>query len=292
MKQTYLILIMTLVWSCTSQSQSLNTEIAEQGKKPHLLGKIDKTGLTSSNYKHWFLSQFNDYQLNEEVIDKIQSKLRKYDILVFMGTWCGDSRREVPRFYKVLEAAKFPMDQLTMIAVSRKPTMYKQSPGHEERGLNIHRVPTFIFYKKGKEIHRIVESPVKSLEEDILNILEGDYQSNYEIVNQVSRIVNDKDFYDKALKSISSYKQLAKNMYELNTYARLLSTQNKTEQAIQVFKLNTILFPDQPRTYMSLANTLGANGHKERAVKVLTQALDVHPNHKGIQENLTMIKSN
>ncbi len=292
MKHSYLILIMVLVWSCTSQSQSLNNEIIEQGKKPHLLGKIDKTGLTSDNYKHWFLAQFNDYQPNEEAIDNIQRKLKQYNIIAFMGTWCGDSRREVPRFYKILDAANFPMNQLTMIAVSSQPDMYKQSPDHEERGLNIHRVPTFIFYKKGKEINRIVESPIKSLEEDIVSIINGDYQSNYQLVTEVSRIIDDKDFYDKALEALPNFKKLAKNMYELNTYARLLATQRKTEEAIQVFKLNTVLFPDQPRAYMSLANTLGANGYKERAVKVLTDALNLHPNHKGIQQNLTMIKSN
>ncbi len=292
MKHSYLILIMTLIWSCTSQSQSLNTEIVEQGKKPYLLGEIDKSGLNSSNYEHWFLSQFNDYHPDKVAIDKIRDELKKYEIIAFMGTWCGDSRREVPRFYKLLETANFPMDQLTMIAVSSKPNMYKQSPNHEERGLNIHRVPTFIFYKKGKEIGRIVESPIKSLEEDIVSIINGNYQSNYQIVTEVNSIINDKDFYNKAQQLIPKYKALAKNMYELNTYARLLTTQQKTEQAILVFKLNTMLFPDQPRTYMSLANTLGANGYKERAVKVLTEALNVHPSHKGIEQNLSMIKSN
>lgn len=40
----------------------------------------------------------------------------------------------------------------------------------EEWGLQILRVPTFIFYKNGKEQHRIIESPNRSLELDMLQI--------------------------------------------------------------------------------------------------------------------------
>ena len=102
-----------------------------------------------------------------------------------MGTWCGDSKQEVPRFYKVLEACEFPEDQLTVIALSSKPYMYKKSPNHEEAGLNIHRVPTFIFYKDRKEVNRIVEHPIETFEKDMLNIVtKNDYKSNYQIVTK------------------------------------------------------------------------------------------------------------
>jgi len=76
-----------------------------------------------------------------------------------MGTWCGDSKREVPRFIKVLEAANFPVDNLKIVAVDRRKEQYKKSPTGEEWGLSIKRVPTFIFYKNGKESNRIIESP-------------------------------------------------------------------------------------------------------------------------------------
>ena len=142
-----LLFLISIAWSCTSQSQNLNNEISEAGTKPYLLGKIDKEGLSSENYSAWFVTGFNEYQPNTDVITKISKQLKEYDILLFMGTWCGDSRREVPRFYKVLEAAKYPLEQLTAVAVNRTANMYKQSPTHEEKGLNIHRVPTFIFIK-------------------------------------------------------------------------------------------------------------------------------------------------
>jgi hypothetical protein len=49
-----------------------------------------------------------------------------------------------------------------------------------EDGFDITNVPTFIFYRNGKEINRIVESPVISLEKDMLSILAGEvYKHTY-----------------------------------------------------------------------------------------------------------------
>lgn len=140
-------------------------------QNPYLLGKIDKQGLSSEPYLSWFSKNYDSYKIDETALQTITPHLKNYDITLFLGTWCVDSKREVPRFYKILEACNFPMDQLTVVAVSNTPELYKQSPQHEEEGLDILRVPTFIFYKDGKEINRIVERPVASLEKDIQNII-------------------------------------------------------------------------------------------------------------------------
>ena len=57
----------------------------------------------------------------------------------------------------------------------------KKTPTGSATGNGITNVPTFIFYKDGKEVNRIVESPVEFLEDDILAILSGsDYKHTYE----------------------------------------------------------------------------------------------------------------
>lgn len=290
MKNYFLILVLSIAWSCTTKSQSLNKEITKKDQKPYLLGKIDKTGLTSNNYNNWFLSQFNDYQLNDTVISKISKNLSKYKIVAFMGTWCGDSRREVPRFYKILEAANFPMNRLMMVAVNREPGMYKQSPDHEEKGLNIHRVPTFIFYKNKKEVNRIVEYPVQSLEEDMLSIIEGDYQSNYHLVTEINAIINDKDFYQKTLKSIKVYKKKVKNMYELNTYAKVLISNKNSDGALDVLKLNTQLFSEHPEAYINLANLYHKLNEQKRALTNYEKALKLNPSNQRVKNMIEKIK--
>jgi hypothetical protein len=97
-----------------------------------------------------------------------------------MGTWCGDSKQEVPRMIKILLAAGMGTSNLSIIAVGNGADMYKKSPQGEEIGLNIKRVPTLIVYEKKKEIGRFIEYPVVSIEKDLLRILLKDgYVPNY-----------------------------------------------------------------------------------------------------------------
>ena len=46
--------------------------------------------------------------------------------------------------------------------------------------MNIHHVPTFILYQNGIEVNRIIETPVESLEKDLIAIIQAKkYSSNY-----------------------------------------------------------------------------------------------------------------
>ncbi|WP_298474903.1 thioredoxin family protein [uncultured Maribacter sp.] len=163
----------------TCKGQEINSLIIEENGKEILLGKIDKKGLQNHSFATWFVPNFNRYQVDYTTIKRIKRKLKKYNVQVFLGTWCGDSKREVPRFFKILNAIDFPENKLEIVALNHTREQYKKSPTGEEKGLNITKVPTFIFYKDGKEVNRIVESPVKSLEKDILSIITGSYTANY-----------------------------------------------------------------------------------------------------------------
>jgi thiol-disulfide isomerase/thioredoxin len=180
MKHLLIVLTFAYLFCLNLNAQTLNQEFIKDGKAAYLIGKVDKNGLQSDNYNTWFSKNYNAYATDSKIIDDLKSKLKDYKILLFMGTWCGDSKREVPKFYKILDACNYPMDQLTTIAVSRESGLYKESPQHEEAGLNIVRVPTFIFYKNEKEINRIIEHPIKSLEKDVQSIINSNtYKSNY-----------------------------------------------------------------------------------------------------------------
>ncbi|MEY8847805.1 tetratricopeptide repeat protein [Psychroserpens sp. XS_ASV72] len=293
--KTYTLLLMVFILSVITNAQELNKEITTESETPFLLGRIDKNGLTAEPYNDWFSKNYEAYDLDENTIEKLKRNLKNFQITLFMGTWCGDSKREVPRFYKILDACGFPEDQLTVIALSKMPYMYKQSPNHYEAGLNIHRVPTFIIHKGRREINRIVEEPVVSLEKDLLNIVtENSYQSNYQIVSQIDNILkNDglnglKRAHKKLVKQFDSK---VSSMYELNTYGKILYSTNRNDESIEVFKLNNSLFPNEPRTYMSLANTLGVNEYKDQAIEVMEKAIQRFPDNKDLVENLNAIKT-
>ncbi len=169
-----------------SQSPNLNRENIGKDGTAKLLGKIDGEGLRSKSYGKWFVPEYYNYTVDSTRTTVLKRHLPDFEILLFMGTWCGDSRREVPRFYKILDVLGFPKEQLTAVAVDYEKPMYKKSPGGEEKGMDIRKVPTFIFLKDGKEVNRIVESPLGSLEADMEKIVKGaHYVPNYKVVRVV-----------------------------------------------------------------------------------------------------------
>jgi hypothetical protein len=118
----------------------------------------------------------------------IRPLLAGKSVTIFMGTWCGDSKREVPRVLKMLDCCGFPMNDLTLVMVGNSDSLYKKSPQHEEVGKNIVRVPTIIVDQKNAEIGRIIESPIASLEKDLLTILRKEkYQPNYHQIKAGTR---------------------------------------------------------------------------------------------------------
>ena len=84
-------------------------------------------------------------------------------VLLFFGTWCHDSEREVPRLVKLLETAGLNEDKLTLIALDYR----KREPEGRATKFNVRFTPTAIFLRDGAEVGRIVERPNTSLYEDI-----------------------------------------------------------------------------------------------------------------------------
>lgn len=290
-----LLFSVTCFLSFTLYSQNLNVETVNSRGQNILLGKIDKSGLNQDNYQTWFSKNYGNYQPDETIMESLEGKLNDYDITIFMGTWCGDSKREVPRFYKIIEALEFPENQMELIALSNDFNLYKQSPQHEENGLNIHRVPTFIFYKNGKEVNRIVEHPVESLEKDILKIVnDNNYEPNFEIVKVVNTILEDsgsKGLKRRQGKLIKDFGEKTKSYSELNTYGSILYTTNRLEEATEVYKLNLKLFPEIQRVYESLANIYVRQGKPKKARKILKKAINKFPDNEVLIRSLSKLTS-
>jgi thiol-disulfide isomerase/thioredoxin len=135
-----------------------------------LLGYFSQNQLLREPHSEWYQKGFDEYKPDQEIIKKLH-EINKDDISIkiVMGTWCPDSRREVPRFMKVLDEWRFPMEKITFIGVD----IDKQSPVGEYEKLEIQRVPTFILYKNNIEAGRIIENPMTSLEQDIVFIIEN-----------------------------------------------------------------------------------------------------------------------
>jgi thiol-disulfide isomerase/thioredoxin len=291
------LLLLTLSFTlilCTAHAQPFNKEVTIEGKNPILLGKINKEILSTNTYVDWFLKNYDAYQPESTYITILKEQLPEYTITAFFGSWCGDSKEQLPPFYKILDEAKFPLERLTVVGVSRERDAYKQSPGGEEEGLNIHRVPTFIFYKDGIEVNRIVEQPIATLEHDMSMLLQNEsYIPKYNsvtIVNNALKKMGTVKFHRKAKKLLPKLRKEVKNISELNTYSSVLFFADQKEEALAVAKLNTLLFPNEAYTYESLANKQFKTNSLEKALKNYETSLTLDPENERVKKSITTVK--
>lgn len=90
------------------------------------------------------------------------------EVTIFLGTWCGDSRREVPRLWKAIAGASVPF-AIHYIGVDRQ----KKEPVAPVTNNDIRYVPTFIVHREGREVGRVVEESPNGIEKDLLSLLNG-----------------------------------------------------------------------------------------------------------------------
>ena len=282
------------IFTIATWAQDLNQTSQDRKGNPMLLGETTKVGLQQVPFNTWFNKNYDDYQENDKIIKTIKNDLKDYTIKVFYGTWCGDSKKELPRFYKLMETAKVPKDQIEVYALSNTKDAYKQGPNGEEKGYNIHRVPTFIFYKNGEEVNRIVEHPKETLERDIQNIITGKrYTPNYSVVNYLDKLMKQKsmDSLNIMRKDLIPYlSNFTEGSGELNSYGYALIRAEELEKALYVFNLNTKIYPYKPGVYDSLGEAYYETKNYTEALKNYYKVLSIKPDDKNAKEMISEIE--
>lgn len=277
-----LLATLTLVTVTFLEAQLLNRSFQSSNGDVNLLGMATVERLREAPFNEWFMKNHEEYQVNDSILSTISLP---DSITLFMGTWCGDSKLEVPRFVKILEASAFDFSKLKIICLNTGFQNYKQAPDREEAGASIHRVPTFIFQDSaGLEIGRIVEEPVVSLEHDIKTIMSKQaYTTAYPVVNDLIAKFDEHKLSDlRKMKKelIAQYKGKAKSEYALNTYGYVLWASFNLAAAEFVFELNSALYPDVATPYATLASFKGNIGKRKEAKKTVKSGLQVEPNNK------------
>ena len=133
-----------------------------------ILGDFSPARFLDQPHSAWYLEGFAGYVPDQAIMEELkQTDIRDYSITIVLGTWCPDSRREVPRFMKIADLWGFPEDKIRFLGTD----INKMAPLADFPALGIERVPTFIFYKNNSEVGRIIEVPLTSLEQDTRDIL-------------------------------------------------------------------------------------------------------------------------
>ncbi len=261
---------------------------------PMLLGAHAKADLQQPPYKEWFDKNYSDYSVDVTTIALMQLLVKHKQFEIFMGTWCGDSKREVPRMYKILENAGVQPSQIKLILVDNHDSAYKQSPGHEEQGKQIHRVPDLLVYDGKKEMNRIVESPVVSLEKDLLAILEiSSYQPNYKGASWLLHLSEEKNtaaIMNDKTNTIAALQPLVRQSSELNSLGYTWMHTGAIDKALMAFELNALLYPNDANVYDSLGEINARLDKKEAARKYYKKVLEIQPGNENAVKMLERLK--
>lgn len=129
------------------------------------VGETSRTKLENEILDNFQL-YYDSYEADTIIIDSLAEIDKAFSVIIVLGAWCSDSEMNVPVFFRVIDLAAFDNQNIRIFCVDRTKTVEKME-------LEIEKVPTFIIYKNGEEIGRIIESPIKSMEEDLYEILKN-----------------------------------------------------------------------------------------------------------------------
>lgn len=219
--------------------------LAQKGETK-LLNEVTLSQLKQEPYSIWYSKNKEDYQPSLQIVEALKkTNPSKYTMKMFFGSWCGDSKRELPKMIKVLEQLSFPQKNITLIGVDDSTEVYKQSPQRQEAGMNIFRVPTFIVYENGKEVGRIVEYPTETMERDLLKIFaRREYTANYFGYPQIIQWMKDGLLTDENISARGLAMQLksrVSNESELNACGYVLMAQGNLKEAITVLDRKSVV---------------------------------------------------
>ncbi|MGI6375005.1 MAG: thioredoxin family protein [Anaerolineae bacterium] len=124
---------------------------------------------TLLGYGGWAQAWTPPYQPEAQALKALAAQRDAVDLWVFVATWCGDSRREVPRLLWTLSAAGWPVERLHLIGTDWDK---RDAEGLAE-AWRIERVPTLVVVRGEVELGRVVERAAGLLEVQLARIMAG-----------------------------------------------------------------------------------------------------------------------
>ena len=171
MKLFSFYIILTFIIPAVFAQDVNKTIMDEKSEEIMLVGYTTREAFKDTNFSWWFNSEYEMYEPDSAAIPLLKEKLSDVSVTIVMGTWCSDSRREVPRFFKIMDSVGYPADKITIVNVSRNKTAELKREGSDTpEEFKVELVPVFIFYRSRVEIGRITEMPKETIEKDILGI--------------------------------------------------------------------------------------------------------------------------
>lgn len=146
-------LVVALAIFCFQVASAQTEVIRESNGTKILKGFMSKQELATDSAFTWFAENQKGYTPDQNALQLLRTNRDSINIVAFGGTWCGDTKYILPKFFVLADAAGLSQDRVTLIGVDRS----KKTIQHLSEAFGITNVPTLIVMKNGKEVGRVVE---------------------------------------------------------------------------------------------------------------------------------------
>jgi thiol-disulfide isomerase/thioredoxin len=171
--KTTLLILLSIFSLHNLMAQDFVRELDPKSEKVLLRGKITFDDLLKESTCNWLTNGAKAYEPKRNVVDDLSKMVGEYRFVVFIGTWCGDTKDLLPKFYRVLVETGADFRSVEMYGVNRA----KQALNIEHTLYGIKDVPTIIVMHQYREVGRIVESVGSTIEEELDTMIAKDYAS-------------------------------------------------------------------------------------------------------------------
>lgn len=146
--------LITVLIIFSVQIVSAQTEVTREADGTKIIkGFMSKQELATDSAFTWFAENQKGYTPDQNALQLLRANRDSINIVAFGGTWCGDTKYILPKFFLLADAAGLSPDRVTLLGVDRS----KKTIQHFSEAFGITNVPTLIVMKNGKEVGRVVE---------------------------------------------------------------------------------------------------------------------------------------
>lgn len=148
--------------------QTVVDEEPEAAEPPDFFGTVERQAILEHN-ADWSKA-FEGASVDEDAASALAAVEPGARVAVYLGVWCPDCMREVPRFWRALDAAGEVPFEVEYVGLDR----HFSAGDVSIEGLDIEAIPTFIVYRDDEEVGRVVERSENSIESDLGALLSGE----------------------------------------------------------------------------------------------------------------------
>jgi len=100
MTKSFLLTFVILFTVCFVRAQDkYQIVIDEESSRPMIIGLCNRNAFTDTSFALWFNAEYKNYSIDSSTINLIADDLKEINLTVVLGTWCSDSREQIPRFF-------------------------------------------------------------------------------------------------------------------------------------------------------------------------------------------------